>query len=273
MKKKEELPDHLRCNRNDGRQWRCNRQVEDGKKLCHIHYVQGRHRQHRQKVPDSLKLERKPNKPRNQETRSQNLQIQETSENEIRANGSQNQEVRPKGSLKNQESRVKKPQNQETRAKRAESQENGAKGAQNQENGENEKMVKRKRPMVEETLAQTLKRIKSKRGDDQLEVIRGFLQKQVEKKKRKELEEKEKEEEVEDLMRELPNGLMEITPTLSPQELGNAAPYSVKLGLNYCSVQQRRFRSKNVEPVPISTIQVGFFILFVCVSFKLKLCY
>lgn len=199
MAKKEALPDNLRCNRTDGRQWRCNRPVLEDKKLCEIHYLQGRHRQHKQKVPDSLKLERKPNKPRNQE---------------IGAN---------------------KPKNQEFGEKK-----------------KGKKIAKRKRSMGE-ALDETLKKMKLKRGDLQLEMIREFLKRQVEKKKGRELEEREKDKE--DLMRELPNGLMAITPSLSPQKLDNAAPYNVKLGLNS---QQRRFRSKNIEPIPISTMQVVF---------------
>ncbi|KAH7545899.1 hypothetical protein FEM48_Zijuj01G0142600 [Ziziphus jujuba var. spinosa] len=54
----EPLPDHLRCNRSDGRQWRCKRKVMENMKLCEIHYLQGRHRQFKEKVPESLKLQR-----------------------------------------------------------------------------------------------------------------------------------------------------------------------------------------------------------------------
>lgn len=208
MPKKEELPDNLRCNRTDGRQWRCNRPVLEDKKLCEIHYLQGRHRQHKQKVPDSLKLERKP---KNQETR---------------------------------------PQNQETREK---------KKPQNQELGEKKNKKKRRRVMGEDETA--LKMMKLKRGDLRLEMIRGFLEKQVKKNKGDDLGEEERVEG--DLMRESPSGVMGITPSLPPQRLDNAAPYSVILGLNSCSFQQRRFRSKNVEPVPISTMQVVFLTPFV----------
>ncbi|EXB66022.1 Lysine-specific demethylase 3B [Morus notabilis] len=59
MDEDEALPDHLRCNRTDGRQWRCKRRVMDNLKLCEIHYLQGRHRQYKEKVPESLKLQRK----------------------------------------------------------------------------------------------------------------------------------------------------------------------------------------------------------------------
>ncbi|CAJ1961520.1 unnamed protein product [Sphenostylis stenocarpa] len=55
----EVVPEHLRCCRTDGRQWRCRRRVMENLKLCEIHYLQGQHRQHKEKVPESLKLQRK----------------------------------------------------------------------------------------------------------------------------------------------------------------------------------------------------------------------
>lgn len=59
MGQEETLPDHLRCKRTDGRQWRCSRRAMDNVKLCEIHYLQGRHRQYKEKVPESLKIKRK----------------------------------------------------------------------------------------------------------------------------------------------------------------------------------------------------------------------
>ncbi|KAK7327985.1 hypothetical protein VNO77_22079 [Canavalia gladiata] len=55
----EEVQEHLRCSRTDGRQWRCRRRAMENLKLCEIHYLQGRHRQYKEKVPESLKLQRK----------------------------------------------------------------------------------------------------------------------------------------------------------------------------------------------------------------------
>ncbi|KAI9121161.1 hypothetical protein K1719_008194 [Acacia pycnantha] len=63
----EVLPDHLRCKRTDGRKWRCSRRVMDNVKLCEIHYLQGRHRQYKEKVPESLKLQRKRKKGLNKD--------------------------------------------------------------------------------------------------------------------------------------------------------------------------------------------------------------
>ncbi|XP_058749821.1 lysine-specific demethylase JMJ28-like [Vicia villosa] len=54
---KQELPpDDLRCSRTDGRQWRCKRRAMENVKLCEVHYLQGRHRQNKERVPESLKL-------------------------------------------------------------------------------------------------------------------------------------------------------------------------------------------------------------------------
>ncbi|KAF7841986.1 lysine-specific demethylase JMJ25-like [Senna tora] len=66
----EALPDHLRCSRTDGRQWRCRRRVMENLRLCEIHYLQGRHRQYKEKVPESLKLQRKRKKGHNNKNES-----------------------------------------------------------------------------------------------------------------------------------------------------------------------------------------------------------
>ncbi|GFY91787.1 protein B160 [Actinidia rufa] len=202
MDEEEALPDHLRCKRTDGRQWRCSRRVMEGKKLCEVHHLQGRHRQHKEKVPDSLKLQRK--KPRSQ--------IQE-SEPQIRSR-----------------KREKEGESQEIRVR------------------------KREKVGVSEALDEALRKMKLKRGDLQLELIRVFLERQVEKKKERELRKRsERETEV---MKELPYGVMEISPALSQQNLSNAgALCNVKVGFDSSCVPRRCFRSKNIEPIPISTMQ------------------
>ncbi|KAK7302681.1 hypothetical protein RJT34_13575 [Clitoria ternatea] len=58
-KEEEAVPEHLRCSRTDGRQWRCRRRVMENLKLCETHYLQGQRRQQKEKVPESLKLQRK----------------------------------------------------------------------------------------------------------------------------------------------------------------------------------------------------------------------
>ncbi|PIN00777.1 hypothetical protein CDL12_26718 [Handroanthus impetiginosus] len=194
-------PDELRCKRTDGRQWRCKRRVMDGKTLCDIHYLQGKHRQNRQKVPDSLKLERNVTKKRGN------------------SNGESSRRV----------SKVRKTPLE----------------------GEE----KRRRRGASEALDEALKRMKLKRDDLQLELIRVFLKRQVEKKREKEL----KENAIADKTRQLPYGVMAISQSPSGlQNFSENGGLDVKVGLdsNGNSFLQRHFRSKNIEPLPISTMQV-----------------
>ncbi|XP_006347153.1 lysine-specific demethylase JMJ25 isoform X1 [Solanum tuberosum] len=205
MEENEALPDDLRCNRTDGRQWRCKRRVEEGKKLCEIHYVQGRHRQMKQKVPESLKIVRN--------TKNKN----------------QSKIKNPKGSLEIGFSKSE-------RALRI--------------------LKKRKplkhKPCVSEALDEALRRMELKRGDLPLELIRVFLKRQLEKKN-----EKESKNASAEVMREFPNALMAI-PIIPAKNFNNAGSVlDVKLGLDSSSnpFSLRRFRSKNIEPLPISTMQ------------------
>lgn len=203
MRDKDPPPEELRCKRTDGRQWRCKRQAMDGKTLCDIHYLQGKHRQHKQKVPESLKLERSVSKKR---------------EN---SNGESSRRV---------SKMRKKPL---------------------------AVAEKRRRKCVSEALDEALKRMKLKRGDLHLELIRVFLKRQVEKKKEKEL----KENSIGDETRELPYGVMAISQSHSSlQKFRENDGLDVKLGVdaNGNSFLQRHFRSKNIEPLPISTMQVVF---------------
>ncbi|XP_074269974.1 lysine-specific demethylase JMJ28-like [Silene latifolia] len=55
---KEEDEEDWRCKRTDGRDWRCKRRVWNGKTMCEIHYEQGKLRQKRITVPESLKLQK-----------------------------------------------------------------------------------------------------------------------------------------------------------------------------------------------------------------------
>ncbi|KAI3466625.1 hypothetical protein Pfo_023288 [Paulownia fortunei] len=203
MRGKDPPPEELRCKRTDGRQWRCKRQAMDGKTLCDIHYLQGKHRQHKQKVPDSLKLERTVTKKR---------------EN---SNGESSR-------------RVSKMTKMPVAVAVAE---------------------KRRRRCVSETLDEALKRMKLKRGDLHLELIRVFLKRQVEKKKEKEL----KENAIGDETRELPYGVMAISQSPSSlQKFRGNDGLDVKIGVDSYgnSFLQRHFRSKNMEPLPIGTMQV-----------------
>ncbi|KAG6423691.1 hypothetical protein SASPL_114093 [Salvia splendens] len=201
MRDKDPVPEEFRCKRTDGRQWRCKRRAMDGKTLCDIHYLQGKHRQNKQKVPDSLKLERNAGKKRED------------------SNGECSR-------------RVKKLSNKPRVA-----------------------AERSRRRGVSEALDETLKRMKLKRGDLQLELIRVFLQREVQKKKEREL----KESSVADETRVLPCGVMAISHShTSLPSIRENHSLDVKIGdgsNNAHSLLERHFRSKNIEPLPISTMQ------------------
>lgn len=214
MEENEALPDHLRCKRTDGRQWRCKRRVTEGKKLCEVHHIQGRHRQNKEKVPESLKLKRERNKGKDQDV------------------GVDERE----GIIRGFKRERKEGKSRPGAAKR-----------------------RRKSVGVSEALDGALRKMRLRRGDLQLELIRVFLKRQVEKRKERELEKNggcERE-----FTRELPYGLMEISPAFSPgfseQIMNNTSPScDVKLGIDLNSSPRRCFRSKNIEPIPISTMQI-----------------
>lgn len=208
----EALPDHLRCKRTDGRQWRCARRVMENKKLCELHFLQGRLRQNKEKVPASLKLQRK-----------------KRNENVNRGSVSGNPEIRVEIAKK-----LTRPVN-------------GIGSVR-----------------VSEALDKALKKMKLKKGNLRLELIRVFLQRLVERRKKRRLIQNMEEE----LVRELPNGLMAISPTPVQHHIDNAG-FQIKLGVDSGSepAPRRCFRSKNIEPLPIGSLQV-----FIISQFWLPLC-
>lgn len=107
-----------------------------------------------------------------------------------------------------------------------------------------------------EALDATIRSLKLKRGDIELELIREYLIREDGRKKAKEM--KESESGVRNIIKEFPNGRMEIPPPPleTPQEFDNVGPYKVKVGKDCKTVERRNFRSKNVEPVPVCTMQV-----------------
>lgn len=198
----------------------------DNLKLCEIHYLQGKHRQYKEKVPESLKLQRK-----------------------------------------RKEKDIEVPDNAETRAQRA------CKMAAKK---------KKKRKLSEGSEALVAAGPVRRKGDMQLELIRMVLKREVEKRKRnsksknkkknkkkKKKKEAEAEEEGEELhhhysegelRRELPNGVMEISPASTPHDYTNVGLGShcdVKVGVDYKAVTPRYFRSKNVDRVPVGKLQVA----------------
>ncbi|KAF2305053.1 hypothetical protein GH714_001391 [Hevea brasiliensis] len=234
MEENEPLPEHLRCKRTDGRQWRCSRRVMDDKKLCEIHHLQGRHRQYKRKVPESLKLQRKYQKKSTANADSLPHNV------EIRA---------PKEERLSRLVKLGKP-------------------------------IKRKKLIGEsEALGDAVKKMRLKRGDLQLELIRMVLRREVEKRKKKKKKKKKKvavdeinsdnDSDIDssnsegDLMRDLPNGLMAISPAKHFSNAAAAAaasssmPCDIKIGAaDFSAVTRRCFRSKNIEPMPIGTLQV-----------------
>ncbi|XP_022950666.1 lysine-specific demethylase JMJ25 isoform X2 [Cucurbita moschata] len=220
MEEEEEgLPDHLRCKRTDGKQWRCKRRVMENLKLCEIHYLQGRHRQYKEKVPDSLKLQRTNRKSIEADSNVENLVIRA-----------------PKAAAL-------------------------------------AKLMKKKKKKLagaSAALDGIMNRMKMKKGSMQVELIRMVLRREVEKRRKKKVVEKTRKSmknfgnEIEleknsdkEMMRQLPNGLMAISPSPSPLQSGNEASSSgIKSGAESRPIQQRRFRSKNVNILPVGDLQV-----------------
>ncbi|OVA06780.1 zinc finger protein [Macleaya cordata] len=196
--------DHLRCNRSDGKQWRCGRRVMDGLKFCEVHYLQARHRQYKQKVPDSIKIQRKPRQKRTGNRDSSSVSLNQDSNKLL----------------------------------------------------ELLKKIKRKSlGFPEAEFHKVFKKLKLKKGDLQVELIRVFLQRQIERKKKLIRSEKSNTEEGE-LMRDLPNGLMAISP-VPVRNFHNAGLFcDIKLGFDSGSFIKRSIRSKNIEPLPIGSLQI-----------------
>ena len=76
-----------------------------------------------------------------------------------------------------------------------------------------------------------------------------------------------------ELVRELPNGLMAISQAPLQHHIDNAGS-QIKLGVDLGSDSgpQRCFRSKNIEPLPIGSLQVFFIFQFqlpLCMSYYL----
>uniref|UniRef100_A0A1J3CJA9 Lysine-specific demethylase JMJ25 n=1 Tax=Noccaea caerulescens TaxID=107243 RepID=A0A1J3CJA9_NOCCA len=215
MSEQETVPDKFRCNRSDGKQWRCKRRALEGKKMCESHHSQLSVKRNKQKLSESLKLDRSR---RGDEATSSKIK---PNEGAIRAEGS---------------------------------------GKSN----------KRKRVMGEaEAVDEAVRKMKLKRGDLQLDLIRMVLKREVEKKKKKKRlpnKKKKKKKESnsnkgfgdfvgEELTRILPNGIMAISPP-SPTTSNVTSPSDVKVGEEPISMTKRRFRSKNIEPLPVGKMQV-----------------
>ncbi|CAN1810863.1 Lysine-specific demethylase JMJ28 [Linum perenne] len=166
-----------------------------GKKLCEIHHLQGKHRQNRWKVPESLKIQREYSNV--------------------------------KGRFRAQNGEVKLGKNKKRK-----------------------KLDKKK-----------MKRIKAKKNALQFELIRMVLKREGEKRNKKkkttDSDSDKSEEDEEELMQDLPNGFMAISPAKHFNNVGSCSASTtsceVKIGADFSS--RRRFRSKNIEPMPIAALQ------------------
>ena len=209
--------------------------MKENLKLCEIHYLQGRHRQYKEKVPESLKLQRKR-----------------------KSNNDEEEEPEPDNNNNNNVL----DDNVESRARRT------------------SRIVKKKRMLSGDSDDGSPARKKAlKQGDMQLELLRMVLKREAEKKKsknkrnnnnkkknNKKKENKKKKEEKEELCytkeelrRELPNGVMEISPASPTRDYNNVGSHcDVKVGVDSKTVAPRYFRSKNVDRVPAGKLQVCF---------------
>ncbi|XP_027345887.1 lysine-specific demethylase JMJ25-like [Abrus precatorius] len=213
----EPLPDHLRCGRTDGRQWRCRRRVMDNLKLCEIHYLQGRHRQFKEKVPESLKLQRKRKKeepsvldnvesraPRASKMVKKKRKLSEGSESLVVATSSARKKALKQGDMQLELIRMV--------LKRE---------AEKKKNNSNNKSKKKK------------KKKKKKKEEEELRYGEG------------------------ELRRELPNGVMEIAPASTTHDYNNVGSHcDVKVGVDCKTVTPRYFRSKNVDRIPVGKLQI-----------------
>ncbi|KAL0727373.1 hypothetical protein Bca4012_023466 [Brassica carinata] len=210
MSEKEAIPDEFRCNRSDGKQWRCKRRALEGKKLCETHTSQLTQKRDREKAAAaaSTKL-----------ARSRKGDEAACSEMEPKEGGI----------------------------------------IRDRELG---KSKKRKRVMGEEAESAD-----EAVRDLQLDLIRMALKREAEKKnkKKKKLPVKETKKKKknkgfggfvgEELTKVLPNGIMAISPP-SPTTSDVSSPCDVKVGQEAISMTKRRFRSKNIGPLPIGKMQM-----------------
>ncbi|KAI7738175.1 hypothetical protein M8C21_007558 [Ambrosia artemisiifolia] len=236
-----DLPDDQRCKRNDGRQWRCRRPVVEGRTMCEAHFLQGKLRQNKEPVPDSLKIER-------QRTRKSRKNQENTSgKSEIRGNenmGCSNL-PRKRGGIEGEMSRSNSIRK---RRKRSVKEEN----------------LKSCVDMSED-LDDALKKMNLKKGDLQLDLIRGYLNRQIEKKKKKKKKGKQPHNDNNnnnnnnnnkgDIIKELKYGRLEISQasTSTPPVV---TVNNVKVGASGSGLLPTRFfRSKNIDRVPMATMQ------------------
>ncbi|RIA04061.1 hypothetical protein BRARA_K01833 [Brassica rapa] len=197
MSENEAVPDEFRCNRSDGKQWRCKRRALEGKKMCETHTSQ-------------LTLKRSKQKAAAESTRSRR----------------------------------------------------GDEASETEREGLGRSKKKRERA---EAVDEAVRKMKLKRGDLQLDLIRMALKREAEKKKKKPKKKKKKisvnkrfgDFVGEELTKVLPYGIMAISPpSPTTSNVSSPSPCDVKVGEEPVSLTKRRFRSKNIEPLPFGKMQV-----------------
>lgn len=240
----------------------------DDLKLCEIHYLQGKHRQYREKVPESLKLQRK------RKNEGETVVIDNAETEEARAESKFKMELR----------KIKKKKRKFSEDSEALTDTPSASASASA-------------PATVSARKRTMKQC-----DTQLDLIRMVLEREVEKrkgnsssnnKKKKKKKKEIKTEEVElrhynegELRKELPNGVMEISPALMTHDYNNVSSHcDVKVGADHkiVAVTPRYFRSKNIDRVAAGKLQVSYyfhclylcvcqFCVFFCFSIELALC-
>lgn len=216
----------------------------DDLKLCEIHYLQGKHRQYKEKVPESLKLQRK------------RKNVDET----VDIDNAETETARAQSEFKMELRKIKKKKRKFS------------------EDSESLTDTPSASTSASAHATVSVRKKTMKQCDTQLDLIRMVLEREVEKRKgnsssnnkRKKKKKKEiKPEEMElrhydegELRKELPNGVMEISPALMPHDYDNVNSHcDVKVAAEnkIVAVTPRYFRSKNIDRVAVGKLQVSCF--------------
>ncbi|KAK8954102.1 Growth-regulating factor 10 [Platanthera zijinensis] len=258
------LPDNLRCRRSDGRQWRCPQPAKPGLSFCEHHYHQVRRNQ------ESTK---NANNPRFKQTNEQNTKV--TEPRPMRRQRGRRQRQKAEASAKEPAMRTQRMQGEgdmETaepagtrdlpipdslRCQRSD----GRKwrcyqpvmpGLRFCEHHMRRNQGKRQNSKLASTA-------KHKRGQPARKLrqarVRGRLLGDGGTRTKQKIGDKYEDAYLE-VTRDLPNGVMAISPWTA-MGLANASPsVDWKLGSDYGFLLGRPFRSKNAERVPLATVQV-----------------
>lgn len=264
----------VRCTRNDGRDWRCKKRVVEGESLCEAHL-------NRIRIRDSTKKNKRAKKNDDNEVviKVEKVEEEVVVEKEKLKRGAEamameeeKENVKRGAEAKEEEDeRCKRTDGRGWRCKKR-----VMEGKTLCEIHYEQGRLRQKRITVPEELKiqrgegveKVEKRMKKKRELEILEnnsdkgmkrmkaeLIRVFLRREIMESTKK------SEKRVNDsgeVTKDLPFGSMAIPPAPPAQFLDNAASLGIKIGAPHCSnpLVTRRFRSKNIEPTPISSLKV-----------------